>query len=230
MADAFSPSQSLLDACVAIPDPRGFKGRRHSLPALLALLVAGFAGGCNTMTAIVAFGREHPELRARLGFTHEKSPSQSTYSRLFEKLDVAALREVIVGWLASAARARKGCAASVDGKALRATGDHFLHVFLQDYWLLVDLFEVGEKNNEHSAFERELDGLLQRYPWLSLLTFDAMFCQHKIAEKLIGNGKKAIFQVKENQPETLRRLERFFSPLPKEKPDHRSVEKKKAGG
>lgn len=179
------------------------------------------------MTAIVAFGREHPELRTQLGFTHEISPSQSTYSRLFEKLDIGALRQGVVEWLSAAVRAHKEGVACVDGKAMRGTQDHFLHVFLQDYWLLVDMYEVGGKNNEHSAFERELDALLKRHPWLTLLTFDAMFCQHKIAEKLVGNGKKAIFQVKENQPETLRRLERFFSPLPKEKPDHRSVEKKK---
>ena len=227
MSSPSVPRLSLLDAFAKVPDPRNPSGRRHSLPALLSLLVVGFAAGCNTMTAIVAFGRARPALRRQLGFTHKKSPSQSTYCRLFERLDVGALRGAVLDWLSAGVEARKGAAASVDGKAMRGTADHYLHVFLQDYWRLVDLFEVGEKKNEHSAFEGELDSFLARHPWISLLTFDAIFCQHTISEKLVRNGKKAIFQVKENQPETLRRLRRFFAAAPKDKPDHQSEEKKK---
>ncbi len=227
MSCSFAPREALCTAFSRIPDPRGRQGRRHCLSGMLSLLVVGLAGGCNTMTAIAAFGREHPQLRRDLGLTHEKSPSQSTYGRLFEKLDVGALRQGVVDWLSAAARARRQGAACVDGKAMRATKDHVLHVFLQDCWQLVEMYEVDAKSNEHSALEGQLDPLLQRHPWLSLLTFDAMFCQHKIADKLVSNGRKAIFQVKENQPETLRRLERFFAALPKQEPDHRSVEKKK---
>lgn len=223
-----SHEASLLEVFSKIRDPRSPLGRRHKLCSLLGLLVVGFAAGHNTMTAIVAFGRANPALRRRLGFTHEKSPSQSTYCRLFEKLEIGELRAALLDWFQAAVKDCRGAAASVDGKMMRGTGDYYLHVFLQDYWHLVDLFEVGSKQNEHSAFENELDAFLERHPWISLLTFDAIFCQHTIAEKLIGNGKKAIFQVKENQPETLERLRRFFSPMPKDSPDHRSEEKKKS--
>jgi len=222
-----SHENSLLEVFSTIPDPRNPSGLRHKLSALLGLLVVGFAAGHNTMTAIVAFGRAHPSLRRRLGFTHAKSPSQSTYCRLFEKLKIEDFQAALLQWFQTAAKESRGAAASVDGKMLGGTGDYYLHVFLQDYWHLVDLFEVGSKQNEHSAFEKELDAFLERHPWVSLLTFDAIFCQHTIAEKLVGNGKKAIFQVKENQSETLRRLRRFFSPMPEDNPDHRSEEKKK---
>lgn len=179
------------------------------------------------MTAIVAFGRANPSLRRSLGFTHAKSPSQSTYCRLFDKLEIGELRTALLDWFEAAVSGCEGTVASVDGKVMRGTGDYYLHVFLQDYWHLVDLYEVSSKHNEHSAFETHLEALLARHPWITIFTFDAIFCQHTIAEKLVGNGKKAIFQVKENQPETLKRLRRFFSPLPKDKPDHRSEEKKK---
>jgi hypothetical protein len=222
-----SSSCSLLDVLDAIPDPRSPLGLRHPLSALLGLLVVAFAANCNTMTAIVSFGRSRPDLRRRLGFKHPKSPSQSTYCRLFERLSIEALRTALVQWLASATATRKDTVASVDGKTMRGTGDHYLHVFLQEYWTLVDLFEVDAKHNEHSAFEAQLDAFVQRHPCITLLTFDAIFCQHTIAEKLVGNGKKAIFQVKGNQPETLWRLQRFFSSLAKDKPDHQSEEKKK---
>lgn len=222
-----SHDSSLLEAFSKIPDPRSPLGRRHKLESLLGLLVVGFAAGHNTMTAIVAFGRANPALRRRLGFTHEKSPSQSTYCRLFEKLEIGELRRALLGWFQAAIKERRGAAASVDGKRMRGTGDYYLHAFLQEYWHLVDLLEVSSARNEHSAFEEELDAFLGRHPWISLFTFDAIFCQHTIAEKLVGNGKKAIFQVKGNQPETLNKLRRFFSSMAKDKPDHRSEEKKK---
>lgn len=218
---------SLLQTFSKVPDPRSPLGRRHKLSSLLALLVVGFAAGHNTMTAIVAFGRANPSLRKSLGFTHQKSPSHSTFCRLFEKLHIEALRMALLDWFRAAVEGRQGAAASVDGKSMRGTGDHYLHVFLQDYWHLIDLFEVGSKRNEHSAFEKELDAFIERHPWISLLTFDAIFCQHKISEKLVSNGKKAIFQVKDNQRETAERLRRFFSPMPKDSPDFRSEEKKK---
>jgi len=221
-----SHEASLLEVFSKIPDPRSTLGRRHKLSSLLGLLVVGFAAGHNTMTAIVAFGRANPSLRRRLGFTHAKSPSQSTYCRLFEKLAIEELRRALLDWFQAAVKDYKGTVASVDGKSMRGTEDHYLHVFLQDYWHLVDLFEVSSKQNEHSAFEKDLDAFLVRQPWISLLTFDAIFCQHKIAEKLVSNGKKAIFQVKDNQRETLNRLRRFFSSLPKEEPDSRTEEKK----
>ena len=156
--------QSLAEAFAAIPDPRNPLGRRHSLSALLSLLAVGFAAGCNTMTAIVAFGRARPALRRSLGFTHEKPPSQSTYCRLFEKLNVQALHSGVLAWLSASAAARKGAAASVDGKTMRGTSGHYLHVFLQDYRRLVDSWEVGSKQNEPSAFECELDSFLARHP------------------------------------------------------------------
>ena len=231
--DDSEPLQSFLELLQTLPDPRSAQGRRHPLPALLALLVAGFAAGANTMTAIVAFGRERPALRRRLGFTHPVSPSQSTYCRLFEVLPVETLRQAMVCWLGACARRRAGqspAAAAADGKAMRKSGVHVMHVFLQDYWQLIDLFEVAANKNELSAFEDHLDGFLARHPWLSLLTFDALFCQRSVVKQLVGKGKKAIFQVKGNQKETLRRLRRHFSPLAQAKPGHQSEEKKKQVG
>ena len=67
-----------------------------------------------------------------------------------------------------------------------------------------------------------------RHPWISVLTFDAIFRQHTVAKKLAGNGKKAIFQVKDNQRETLRRLRKLFDASATQcEPGLRSEEKKK---
>lgn len=220
---------SLLRILDGVADPRRQQGRRHSLSALLGLLIVAFVCGCNTMCSVVEFGRERRGLRGRLGFTHKKSPSQSTYNRLFDRLTIESLRQALVQWLSELARLRAHgqTLASVDGKAMRGSGRHVLHTFAQDYWQLLDLWEVGEKQNELSGFESHLDSLLARYPFLTLLTFDAMFTHHSIARRLTQNGKKAIFQVKDNQKETHRAMIRFFQTVTKQPPDHQTKTKKK---
>jgi hypothetical protein len=222
---------SLLQVLTAMDDPRGLQGRRHCLPALMGLLIVALVCGCNTMCSVVEFGRNRRGLRRRLGFTHPKSPSQSTYNRLFEKLTISALQKAFGQWLSDLARlraqSRPQTIASVDGKTLRGSGRHVLHAFAQDVWLLLDLWEVGEKQNELSGFESHLDQMLAKYPCLSLLTFDALFTQHTVARRLTQNGKKAIFQVKDNQKETLRSLTRFFHSVTQLPPDHQTRTKKK---
>jgi hypothetical protein len=53
--------------------------------------------------------------------------------------------------LSQLAAQRKVNAAAIDGKALRASARHVLHVFAQNFWRLLDLFEVDAKKNEDWA-------------------------------------------------------------------------------
>lgn len=217
---------TLLEALSRVPECRGRQGREHPLTALLAGLVVGFAAGNNTLKQVVLFLRERPALRRELGFTSEFSPSQSTYHRLLSRLALGPLREALSAWLAALARRRGANAAAVDGKALRKGARHVLHVFAQDIHQLLDLFEVGEKRNEDSALRGQLAALCERYPFIEIFTFDAGFASRPLLEALGGQGKRALFQVKGNQKETLYRLERWFAKLPKESPTVVTREKK----
>jgi len=221
--------RSLFEVFADIPDPRSRHGRRHPLNALLALLVVALCAGANHVKNAVIFGRERSALRKRLGFTHRIAPSQSTYTRLFKRLNLAAFQQALAHWLrdlaADWAQRRTGpVAAAVDGKALRGSQHHLLHTFVQDLWLLLDLREVGEKQNEISAFRQHLDHMLERYPFISLFTFDALFAQHAIAKTLTDAGRRGLFQIKDNQRETLFRLERWFYALPKAEPDFETTD------
>jgi len=185
---------------------------------------------CNTVKAVVIHGRTFPSLRTRLGFTHKTSPAQSTYTRLFQKLKIKPVRQAVVDWLESLALARlnrRKAGVAVDGKSLRGTGHHMLNVFIHDYWMLLDQLEVGQKDNEMSAFRDGLESFLARYPFIRILTFDALFCEQKTMETLTRNNRMGIFQVKENQPEGLFRIQRWFARGLNSAPGHRSVEKKR---
>lgn len=226
-AESVQAEESFFEALSLVTDPRSRHGRRHDLSSLLGLLALGFLCGQNTVKEIVIFGRERKGLRTWLGFWHEKSPSQSTYTRLFQVLPIASVRSVLAQWLEGLARRRiRRATATVDGKALRGCGRHILNVFVQDYWCLLDMLEVAEKKNELSAFQAELEAMLRKYPFLAIFTFDAMFTQHAVVEALTRNNRMGIFQVKDNQSETVRRLERWFAALPKDSCQAQETEKK----
>ena len=82
-----------------MPDPRGFKGRRHPLPAVLALATAAMLSGARSLYAIAQWGRmqEAEDVRA-LGFTRDKTPAVSTLHLDFIQLDVKAFETALGVW------------------------------------------------------------------------------------------------------------------------------------
>ena len=226
-----APAKTLLEVLASVPDPRSPLGRRHPIGALLALLVVSFAAGRQTVKDAVLLGRHERPIRSALGFTHPKSPSSSTYTRLFKDLPVESVRKAIADWLSHLVAAwcqkrGRSAAVCVDGKTLRGAGVHTLNIFVQDFWILLDQYEVNAKANEMSAFRERLASFCERYPFVTILTFDALFCEQQTMGALTKNNRMGIFQVKDNQPETLFRLERWLAALPQAKPDAAETEKK----
>jgi hypothetical protein len=111
--------RSLLEAFARVPDPRKPRGRRHPLPALLALSTAAMLSGARSLYAIAQWGRlQPPEAVWALGFTREQTPCVATLHRAFKGLDAAAFEAALAEW----ARATLGDhqrRIAVDGKALR---------------------------------------------------------------------------------------------------------------
>ncbi len=61
-------SMSLVEAFSSVPDPRGRRGRRHPLPAVLTLLAVGTMCGGRSIYVNLQWGRDHgQELVEQLG-------------------------------------------------------------------------------------------------------------------------------------------------------------------
>ena len=112
---------SLLRALAAVPDPRSRHGRRHPLPAVLALATVAMLCGARSLYAIAQWGREQPEaLVQTLGFTRQQTPGVATLQRVFKALDVDAFASVLGQWAQAALGGRgDGGTIAIDGKALR---------------------------------------------------------------------------------------------------------------
>jgi hypothetical protein len=119
----FMASLSPIKAFALVPDPRKPRGRRHPLTAILALTTLAILGGCNSLEAIAQFGRDHGlPLAHALGFRRKKTPSKSSLSRLFRRLDIDAFENALRLWLQD--RLQDGWEAiALDGKVLKGSAD-----------------------------------------------------------------------------------------------------------
>ena len=110
--------RTLRAAFATVPDTRNPHGRRHPLPAILALATAAMVSGARSLYAIGQWGRlQRPEVLRALGFTRAATPSVSTLHVVFQRLDVAAFEAVLAAWAQQ--HAGETPVIAVDGKGLR---------------------------------------------------------------------------------------------------------------
>ena len=207
--------QSLLEAFSGIPDPRKARGIRFPLAAILGLCVVAFICGKQNLTQVMRFGRGHRRLLKALGFRKKQWPSVPTLSRVLGGVKPRDLQRAFGVWFAGlvdSGRKRQLCnRVSVDGKTSRSCGVHVLNVFLHDVEQVVWQVPVEEKANEISAFKQSLDGLLETYPFLQIVTGDAMFAGAPLCGKLIERGRHYLFQIKEDQKHLREKMELIFA-------------------
>jgi len=224
---------SLLEALADVPDPRSRHGRRHPLPALLALTVLAMLRGCKGPTAISQFGRDHGVALAHaLGFRRGKTPAPSCLCDLYRALDAVAFEAALARWIATRMPPPTAGAdkepVSLDGKTLRgsrdgdAPGHHLVSAYAHQHQAVLAQIRVAAKTNEHKA-ALELLGILPVRGRVVL--GDAMFCQRDVCAQIVEQGGDYLFTVKGNQlglerdiaagfgfEQSARRLAAAFSP------------------
>ncbi|WP_245881683.1 ISAs1 family transposase [Streptomyces milbemycinicus] len=194
-----------------VPDPRGVRGRRYRLTALVAAAAASVLAGARSLTAITEWITDAPSWACRaLGFPVDpltgtvSVPHPHTVRRLLVQLDGDALDQAIGAFLtARATPSPAGLRAiAVDGKALRgsrtattphvtllAAMDHTGHVLAQR--------QVADKSNEIPAFKPLLDTIDLTD---TVITADALHTQHAHGAYLRERGAHYIAHVKANHP------------------------------
>jgi hypothetical protein len=193
--------------------------------AVLGLAVVATLAGCNSLDAIAQFGRLHGlSLAHALGFRRAKTPNKSALSKIFRRLDVAALEAALRVWL-DGRGALVGDQVALDGKTLTGSkqaglpGRHLLAAYATAHAAVLGQLEVAKTTNEHKT-ALQLLGVLPLAG--KVVTADAMFTHADVCDTITDAGGDYVLAVKDNQ-ETLHRDIRAvfegdgvsFSPLPK---------------
>jgi predicted transposase YbfD/YdcC len=217
---------SLVSILADLPDVRHARGKRHALPALLTLACLAMLCGADSQTAIADWLTDHDALwRTRLGFTHAKGPTQSTFSRLFQTLPIAAFEAALAAWAEHVYRALRTAppanelppplaGLALDGKTLRGSatsrlpGRHLLSAFTHQCGLVLGQTAVADKTNEITVAPRLLAGLVLEG---RLVTADALLTQRAIAAQIVAAKGDYLLVVKENQPDLLADVQAVFA-------------------
>lgn len=229
-----APITTLRDAFSQIDDPRKARGVRHPYSSLLTLTFLGLLCRQTDLASIQRWAKDHwRPLKDALGFTRKKPPHATTISRALARCSLEQFRDVFARWLLNQPQTVTAVTAAVDGKTSKqghdAQGDpiHMLNVFAHDLSLCLAQFPVADgKPTEPQALKHGLKELLDHYPFLRLLTGDALFCQRPLAHVLLEADRDFLFAVKDNQPELLEAIKTSFHDAPEQTPDAKTVEKK----
>lgn len=209
---------SLLSLLTQIPDPRGRKGRRHSLAAMLAAIVCGLLTGARGYLAIAQWLRaQHSIVWHWLGF-QRKPPCANSFRNLLLALPPETLEGVLRQWMGGLVDhplADEARGVSVDGKTLRDTlaaherNVHLLSLLDHELGGVLSQRAMDPSANEAKA---SLDLLKTVVLKGRLVTGDAMFCQREVCQQIVDSGGDYLFVVKDNQPELKAALEAEFQP------------------
>lgn len=214
--------ESLLDRFGALADSRSGHGLRHRQRFVLACAaVCTVMGACGyrafentckkfTQRQLRALGCKPDEEDGRY-----YPPSDSTFQRVLNKVDPAAVASIIGHWLAEQ---EIGALAqlAVDGKVLRGSGRHdgkplqLLSAVTHHLRLTLDQIAIEEKSNEIPALKPLLKKL--DLPPGGLVTADAMHCQQESARFITQElGWDFLFGLKGNQSGILDKAQRLLA-------------------
>lgn len=210
--------ESLLAMLAAIPDPRGRKGRRHPLAAMLAAIVCGLLTGARGYKAIAQWTRtQGPSVWQWLGFTR-KPPCPNSFRNLLLALDPPILESVLRRWVETLLEQPlpdEARGTSLDGKTLCNTltaherNVQLLSLLDQQLGGVLSQQAVDPTTNEAKAALELLKTVVLQG---RLITGDAMFCQREICQQIVDSGGDYLIVVKDNQAELKAAIEAEFQP------------------
>ena len=213
---------ALWEVLEGVPDRRAASGRRHPLPAILAIAIAAMLAGRTSLAAIARWGRQldREALRA-LGITRPRAPCHSTYHYVLRDLDVDALEAGLAAWVRGAAAGATAelTHVALDGKRLRGSrtaegpGAHLLAAFCRSLQGVIGELRVPPGGNEITAALTLLKGLALDG---LLVTGDAEFAQRALCRTIVQRGGDYFFVVKDNQPRLREDIALVFAAPPRE--------------
>jgi hypothetical protein len=201
---------SLVDALKAVPDPRSRLGRRHPLPAVLALMAVATICGARSVYAILQWGRDQGrEMAQVLGLDKHGIPTDGMMSNLLRRLDVRSYERALARWAATwpaEAASDVPQVINIDGKTLKGSQGHqvpavhLLSAYAARLGIVLNQVAATadkEHGGEIIAAPQLLKGLVL---WGKVITGDAIHAQRDLCRRIISDGGDYLLAVKENQP------------------------------
>lgn len=194
--------ESFLDIFKGIEDPRSRRNCLYTISEILLVALCAAICGAEGWQDVEDFGKAKLEyLRQFLPFKNG-IPSDDTFRRFFRAINPEKFQELFRSWIGSIKPNNDGSVIAIDGKSSRHSFDsdgkmlHMISAYATEARIVLAQEKVSEKSNEITAIPQLLK-------WLdlkgSVVTIDAMGCQHEIANQILKQEGQYIFSLKGNQ-------------------------------
>lgn len=223
-----SPAGDLRQFMAQVSDPRGRKGTRHPLSAILTAVICAVLCGANGYKPIAQWlHAQSVDFWHFLGFTR-RPLKYGALRNLLMALDPRAFEDALLAWLQQthgtepAGDELRGVA--LDGKSLRGTKSldqralMLIAAFDHETASVIRQHAVPRDTNEQKA---ALELLKQLVLTGRVITADAMHCQQETCRAILDSGGHYLVTVKDNQSTLHRAISQeftaetaVFSPLP----------------
>ena len=195
-------SMKLLDYFKDVTDPRVERTKLHKLEDILGIAICATICGAEGWTEIAFFGDCKKQWLQTFLELKNGIPSDDTFRRVISALQPDEFEACFQKWIKAVSRNNSDII-SIDGKTLRCSHDnasgksaiHLVSAWANENKMVFGQVATDEKSNEITAIPKLLETLVLDG---SVVTIDAMGCQKKIAEKIIGNNGDYIFSLKGN--------------------------------
>ncbi|WP_426369206.1 ISAs1 family transposase [Pseudocolwellia sp. HL-MZ7] len=205
----------------SITDPRE-SNKRHQLIDILFLAVSSVLSGAEGWEDIEDFGQAKLDwLREFLPFKYG-IPSHDTIARVLSRLEPASIQQCFINWVKEVAEQVNADVIAIDGKVARrsfTTKDrknalHMVSAWSCEHGLVLGQQKVEGKSNEITAIPKLLELLDVKG---SVLTMDAMGCQHKITKLITEKEEDYVISLKGNQGTLNKEVQAWFQKAWREK-------------
>jgi predicted transposase YbfD/YdcC len=206
--------EGFLDCFNKLEDPRSIRNRLYSMSEILLVTLCACICGAEGWQDVEDFGKIKIEyLREYLPYKNG-IPSDDTFRRFFRSIDPDKFQELFREWVKVLSPNLNDNVIAIDGKSSRRSYDddkkmlHTISAYATESRLVLGQEKVSDKSNEITAIPKLLE-------WLdlkgSIVTIDAMGCQHKIANQILEQEGNYIFCLKGNQGTLHEDIKLYFS-------------------
>ena len=190
----------------SVPDPRDINAR-HDLREILFIALAAMLCGAETCVEMAEFGRKREALLRTILELKHGPPSHDTFSRVFRRLDPAALEETFIRFM-EAFRQTLGPVVgrpvlAVDGKSLKGAyekGRAHMPPMMVSVWGTAMRMTLAQTRAGEGGEAEAAVALLARVSLKGcVVTADAIHCDRRVVATIKQRGGDYVIALKLNQ-------------------------------